>query len=196
MSRTRALAGVLATLTFAVSACGGDPDAPEAAPSPADPPSSGSPSASATPSTSPTATVAPASGRLVETSRFSFRAPRGFTYREVSGEFLGSLSDLVADDHIYFGVTEDYPETSLGEQAQEYVEGRSFDRAPRQVADAELDGREVFHLSGPVSDRNHLEVYGRSEDGVAVDVTFDIHSEAQRREEIIASVLATWRWED
>jgi hypothetical protein len=144
--------------------------------------------------TEPTSTVKPASGFKVDTSRFSFRAPKGFENHPISGELIGSVVDLLPDDSIYFSIFEDYHDLTLDEMAKAYLDASSYQILPKEVAHTEIDGRPVFHLSGPISDRSYADAYGLVIDGTGVNITFEVHSNAARRKEIIESTLATFRW--
>lgn len=184
--RTAAAATVL---LLGLAACG-EPDVPDPDPTPTAPTTS----TSTTSDPTPTSTVVPATGVEISTSRFSFRAPEGFEKRSISGELIGSVADLLPDDTIYFSVLEDYRDATLDEMAQTYLDSSSAEILPKKQPDTEIDGRPVFHLSGPVSDRAHDDVYGLITDGAGVIITFDIHSPAARRKEIIESTLATFTW--
>ena len=187
------VAVVASLLLLAPTACGGsdDPDGdPGASTSPASPTTPASP----TDDPSPTSTVAPATGIKVDTSRFSFRAPEGFENRPISGELIGSVVDLIPDDTIFFSIYEDYRISTLGEMAQAYLNATSYEILPKRMPDTVIDGRPVFHLSGPVNDRSHADAYGLMVDGAGVNITFDLHSDPARRQEIIESTLATLRW--
>jgi hypothetical protein len=181
-----------AALVLGLAACGGS--SPEADPTLASAASSGS---TGTPSDEPpptTSSVAPATGVRVDTSRFSFRAPEGFENRSISGELIGSVVDLAPDDSIFFSIFEDYRPATLDELAQAYLDSSSYQKLPKRMPDTEIDGMPVFHLSGPVSDRSYADAYGLVIDGAGVNITFEVHSDATRRQEIIDSTLQTLRW--
>lgn len=185
---------VVSLLVLGLAACGGSDDDPDADPGPSTSPASPATSAAPTDDPTPTSTVAPATGIRVDTSRFSFRAPEGFENRPISGELIGSVVDLLPDDTIFFSIFEDYRVSTLGEMAQAYLDATSYEILPKRRPDTVIDGRPVFHLSGPVSDRSHADAYGLMVDGAGVNITFDLHSDPARRKEIIESTLATLRW--
>lgn len=189
----RLSAGAVSTvLVIALAGCNNssssaDPDPGESSAS------SPTEASSESPTESPEPTVAPADGELIETRYFSVRAPKGFVYEKLT--YLTSMIYRArSDDAVTFSVFSDSPESSLDRQAHNLLKARGYVILPKQVEDTVIDGRPVWHATGPIDDYHVADLYGLWINGASVAVTFDTLSTNKRRTELIESILATWTW--
>lgn len=178
-------------LVIALAGC--NDSSPSADPDP-DESSTSSPtqSSSESPTESPESTVAPADGELIETRYFSVRAPKGFVYRKVM-DGLSMTYRAWSDDAVYFAVISDSTE-SLDEEAHDTLNASSYLILPKRVEDTVIDGRPVWHATGPIDDSHVADLYGLWINGASVAVTFETLSKGKKRTKLIESMLATWTW--
>lgn len=177
-ARARAGAAVLGvTLALGATACSGedDPSEPDA-------------TAQATETAEP--------GPEVEAETASFQAPSGFELGEPSKKSpaviaTGPAGALVSLVEIEF--PGEAPE--LDRQQEIVLEGlgRKF-TAEEQL---EVDGIEMWHVSGKESQGNYADVYGAVVDGTAVRLTIrlaDAEYDEAERAAVNEQVLASWSW--
>lgn len=178
----RAAAAILATgLLIGASACSSDDEPDE-------------PTASVTPDT-PAGTPAGTPGPRVEADSATFEAPGGFDLGEATGEGAtiatgpsGALVSLVEVDF-----PGEAPETERqAEIALDGLGGKFEMEEP-----VEVDGIEMWHLSGKESKGGFVDVYGAVVDGTAVRLTLRLGNEeydVEERAAVNEQVLASWTW--
>jgi hypothetical protein len=179
-----------AALVLALSACGGG-DAPEPAPEP-----EASSSAPSTPGTrtgtGTAAEVEPASGLLIEEKPYRVRMPDGWRRSPRMSTFLEGAYDGL--ERITVSHLPSVGSPTPGALARARIEGS--DPRLRRVEDAEVGGLPAIHLVGEDASE-HSDQFALVHLGEAVDIEFSLTPGAgheDHREEIIASVLASWEW--
>lgn len=179
-SGSRVGASVLALgLLLGASACSGDDD------------SSSEPEGSAA-----SASTAAEPGPAVEADTATFEAPSGFVVAEGSGKSdavlaTGPGGNLVSVVELDFAG--DPP--SLERQAEITLIGLG-DKFEAQDP-VEVDGVEMYHLSGKESKGRFADVYGAVVDGTAVRLTLRLASDeydADERAAVNQQLLDSWTW--
>jgi len=179
---SRVGASVLALgLLLGASACSGDDDS-----------SSSEPEGSAA-----SASTAAEPGPAVEADTATFEAPSGFVVAEGSGKSdavlaTGPGGNLVSVVELDFAG--DPP--SLERQAEITLMGLG-DKFEAQDP-VEVDGVEMYHLSGKESKGRFADVYGAVVDGTAVRLTLRLASDeydADQRAAVNQQLLDSWTWD-
>ncbi len=177
---TRARLGATAlgvTLALGVTACSGEdePDTPDA-----------------TAQTSETAEPGPE----VEAETASFAAPSGFELGKASKKSpaviaTGPSGALVSLVEIEF--PGDAPE--IDRQQEIVLDGLGEKFSAEEVV--EVDGIEMWHVSGKESKGNYADIYGAVVDGTSVRLTIRLSDEEYddaERAAVNEQVLASWSW--
>lgn len=187
---------VLGAALASTAACSGGDDAPGATPAPAGPTSS-SGAATGTPTGAPSAPstpeVEPASGPDLSQTRLTVRAPQGWELTREGDPFTGQATDGLSS--IIVTEIEDFGDgtLSLREQARIALESSAYLQTPSIVDPVEIDGRQWFHISGPMDKVRTIDSFGMSEDGTSYTVSITItrsDSEAERQA-VVDAVLAS-----
>ena len=188
------LSGGALSAVLVIGLAGCNDSSPAADPDPGES-SASSPTESPSGSTAPPEpTVAPADGELIENDYFSVRAPKGFVYKSL-GILTSTIYRASSDDGVYFSVLPYYPtETSLDELADNVLSTSGYEITPKRIEDSVIDGRPVWHATGPIDDRDVADLYGLWINGASVYVTFETLSTGKERTKLIESMLATWTW--
>ncbi len=201
MRHLAASTAVLVVIALAGACSAGDD--PGTGPAPTSAPTSGSPSETGPGSPGPTATggtgVAPATGPVLRMPHSSVRIPSGWrtesqlvpTQRDASDQDTVSIMKL--GEINAFGRT--FGADAAAETALRVIK-RIYPLQPKRLPNVEVDGTEMYHLSGRIQPLNWLEEYGAVVDDRIVTLTFQFSPEvsAGERREIADSVLATFRW--
>lgn len=184
---TLALSAVLGVALLA--GCGGDKEPTDDPTSATSPSPSDSPSGEPTGETSPA--VEPASGTTIRGDQFSVNIPKGW---QADPEQIGVTYTYDPDSTatIVTGVTE-VGQKSLDEAAALFLSSTSREGV-RRVADATLGGEAAFHLAAETTSEYTFEAYGLWRNNQLVTLEFDLTGTEAERADLIASVLATWRW--
>lgn len=200
-STARTMRAVVASTVAAllVAGCGGgEPDGPRtptAAPASAGDttPSEGS-GETGTPTPDETSTVPPASGARLELDLVAATAPEGWR-----------KDDPVADVSVTAGYrgfnfltlaefTDPYAgQAGFRKVSQEVIVSSGWLQEPKLLPPTELDGVDVYHLSGRVSSAAFLEEFGALMDGkvVVVRLLLGDGQSAPERQRIVDAVLQT-----
>lgn len=181
------------------TACNGSDD-PGATPSePASSPT-GAPSTEPTETTTETTTpsIAPATGPVLEMPRASVRVPEGW---EIQDQLVSAQAEAFDDDTaslITVAETEDFSggQLTTEQMVDIWYQTSPYDLRPKEQPATELDGVEVYHLAGKTDRLSYLEEFGADRGGRVVALIFELSTELspQEREEIVDSVVATFRW--
>ena len=177
------------------TACSGSDD-PGAAPSPAVT-SSATKSASADPTESATTSVEVATGPMLDMPLSSVRIPDDW---RVMDPLVSTQQDAADDDTastISLGEIDAFGGTpSADELARNALKTNPYPLDPEVRPAVELDGVEFYHLAGKVQKLDHLEDFGAVVDDMIVNLTFHFSPEISpaERQEIVDSVVATFRW--
>ena len=194
MSRTTIAAVPLLLSALLLAGCGGDEE-PDADPTTASPTMSESPDTPTSDAPSGDASedsVEPASGETVESKQFSYRLPKGWEQQE---EVMGSTFAYDPDntDAIELTVVDTPQSSTLDEAARTSLKVQVRDGLER-VEDTELGGVPAFHIVGPERNERAYEQFGLWLGGQFIAIGFEIRGDEAFRQELIASVLATWTW--
>jgi hypothetical protein len=155
---------------------------------------SDTPSESASNSTS-TPDVKPATGKLVETSYFTVRVPRGFKVVVTAEDFSIYASDAGGDTEIAFGIASNSGNTfTLRQLAGQTMRSQPWSIPPRIAPETTLAGEPAFHLTGPVGNGKVTETYGGSYQGMGIVMVVDSFLRPAKVQDLAGSVLATWQW--
>ena len=187
-------AGVL-TLALAggLGACGGgdSADAPTPTPSsgPASEGSSSEPTGSPSPS-DPFAGVRPADGPKVVQGPVAIHVPHGY---EVDKSFVHIINcnDIMAGDQLTFSSLSSFAGSSLDGAVRSVLHSTSYGKKPERRRDVTIDGARFFHLSGRQDSEFYVEIYGAMIEDHLVELTFQMHTPAPKRDRIVRSVLAS-----
>jgi hypothetical protein len=190
--RIRASVGSLALLA-ALAGCTSDDSPPDTTPPSTPSTSTGDPTTSPT----PTPSVAPATGPRLDTTDASVRAPEGWLKKHGALSFSIFAADpksgsSVGIEDLHTGETT----TTLDQMAQTVIDGTSYGHKPKRLPNTTLDGIEVYHLAGRIDDLQYLVEYGAIYHNSAVYFSFVLTKTIpnDERQEIVDSVLATFRW--
>ncbi|MCW2792208.1 MAG: hypothetical protein JWO76_1306 [Nocardioides sp.] len=193
-ARTRlVLTSLLVTSALLLAACGGSDD-PKVDPTPSTSPTSPSASASDDPTESASPSVEPATGKLVDTSRFTVRVPEKWVVIVAVKDFSITASDLETGDSISFGLVDLTTPTGLDVLADRTQRTGPWVDPPARAPDSTLAGMGAYHLVGPVGKGERVDVLGTVRAGKDVVVIFDVYGPQSRLDKLKASVLATWKW--
>lgn len=192
----RSTTAALALSGLLLAGCGDDGAAPEdPGPSPA-PGSASTGSADAGPTGPTGASVPPADGVRLELPAISVHAVAGW---EVDAMQTDSSVSATSTDQLGNSVSlSQVPDPADGRLGLRRAAELSIDAAlwlqrPRILEPVELDGVEVYHVSGRVSTAQLVEEFGATVDGQGVSVQILLHDQvpAKERREIVRSILAT-----
>lgn len=173
LAQTRAAAALLATgLLLGTTACSGDDELDE-----------------------PTASASATPGPQVEAESATFEAPSGFELGEETDNgatiATGPSGALVSLVEVEFpGEAPD-----IERQAEIALDGLG-DKFELQEP-VEVDGIEMWHLSGKESKGGFADVYGAVKDGTAVRLTLRLGNDeydAEERAAVNQQVLESWTW--
>jgi hypothetical protein len=189
----RTYAVALAAAATLLAGCGDGGDRPDADSSPT---ASTSPGASA--SQSPT--VEPATGKLLQNSHFTTRAPAG--WRVKSGMTTSVVSTVYAGDEEKDGTVSafmsiaDGPallDESLDKLARAKVRS-DFVQKPA-VDTLEVDGVEMYRVAGNVDGSTYAIAIGTIDDEKLVELRLESSVRSlEELQEVLDSVLAAWKW--
>lgn len=176
-------AAVAVVLVAGLSGCGSD-DGADPAPAPTStssssttssaPPSSSTPS---TPTTPSTPAVEPATGREVRIGDLSMRIPEGWRYNDGGiNPFIRGGSSGGGSQFAQIGSSPDLSggNSTLDSLVQNLIQSSYPDRAPKRLADREIDGVLFARLKGPIDDRYEVEHYIALYQGNTVEIEFDL----------------------
>ncbi len=188
----------LCTLTLAgllLTGCG-DKDAEAATDeTPSSPSESPRASDTASSGTASSDAVEPATGKSVETTWYSVRAPRGWQVRVLARNFSIVAQDLHSSAYIAFGITDTYGyHDTLTQLAKANLRTSAWPAKPDLVEETTVAGEPAYHLVGPSGDGFDLDVFGVLHDRQHVSAEFALHGSPQKRQAIVESVLAGWQW--
>ena len=196
MRRTTQLTTVtVALITLALGGCSDDgPDDPTPAPPTS---ATASPSDSASPSESAEPFVTPASGPLLDTGSATINLPEGWKddRNGLPSTFSGSPEKGSVMRHITIfdlqSVPPESPVDQLARNALTELPGAKLTRQP----DVELDGEPAYHVSGTAPVRGDYDEVGTDANGRSIEIGFSLNGySAAERQEIIDSVIASFRW--
>jgi hypothetical protein len=159
-----------------------------------DPTPSVDPTATGDPTASSGSTVAPATGEPLELSNVSVHAPKGFDADPPDGSNLRFAFERGGIQSIALANTDSTNEAlSLRNQARISITNNVYPRKPSVLGPVEVDGVEMYHYAGPVSDNEYVDEYGAIYDGSQISINFLLSATAAEAEhrELIDSVLAT-----
>jgi hypothetical protein len=191
-----AVPALLAVLLAAGTACGGSDD-PGATPSASASPTESSQSTSPDPSESATSSVEAASGPVLDMPLSSVRIPDGW---RVMDPLVSTQQDGADDDTastISLGEIDAFGgNPSPDELARNVLKTNPFPMDPEVQPTVEIGGVEFYHLAGKVQKLDYLEDFGAVVDDMIVNLTFHFSPEVSpaERQEIVDSVVATFRW--
>ncbi|MCW2792210.1 MAG: hypothetical protein JWO76_1308 [Nocardioides sp.] len=180
------LTSLLVTSAILLAACGGNDD-PRSDPSP-------STSTSTDPSESTSPSVKPATGKLVDTSRFTVRVPEKWVVIVAAKDFSITASGLETGDSISFGLIDLTTPTGLDVLAKRTQRLGPWVKPPARAPDSTLAGADAYHLVGPVGKGERVDAFGTVRSGKHVEVIFDVYGPQSRLDKLKASVIATWQW--
>jgi len=191
---------VLLIALTTLAGCGGSADDPGTAASPSSPSSPSSPASSpgAPTSGSPSGATAPATGIALSMPNSTVRAPADWTHAkdltryEDGADSPDNLAYVMLGEIDAFG-----SDASAAELADNRLSANVYERAPKKLPVAELDGTPAYHLAGPVSATQYIEEYGAIVRDRIVTLTFSFNDKVTRaeRDEVVASVLPTFAWQ-
>lgn len=192
-----AVPALLVSVLALGTACNGSDD-PGATPSEPTSTATEAPSTEPTATESETASVAPATGPELEMPRASVRVPEGW---EIQDQLVSAQTEAFDDDTaslITVSETEDFSggQLTLEQMVDIWFQTSPYDMRPKALPATELDGVEVYHLAGKTDRLSYLEEFGADRGDRIVALTFELSTELspQEREEIVDSVVATFRW--
>ena len=199
-ARTRAVAAALLTLTLgACSDARPQPEGPaETVPTPSTAPSSAASSTTANPSEAPSAAeptpdVAPATGEVIKVKNLRVNAPKGWFVSDPLGmQHAASPPELGTILTVFR-----FPNSELFTIDELADDERRFELGPgaKRLDDLELDGQQVYHLTGQLNPGEHTERFGTIVDDERVSIEFGFANGEPKavRERLMRSVLATAR---
>ncbi len=196
-TRNLAAAASLGLVLAIGAACDGSEDpGPDPSPSATGTPGSGSPTPSDEPSAEPSAEAA--TGPLLKMPEAQVRAPEGWVKADGMVPTISRATPPEGISAIRLGSIDAFGATpSLDELAQNTIMASLAETKPKKQPNVEIDGKEVYHLSGPTDERNYLDQYGVVYKDRIVTLEIDLDtkyvSEAERAE-IVESVLASFTW--
>jgi hypothetical protein len=196
-SRDRAstAAGLVALLlggTLALGGCGGSSDQADAHPTP-----SGSATApggsSSSPSTSPSSGtgVEPAAGKVVDTSWFTARVPKGYDVVVSGKDFSISAGGPDADLHFsMIGMNgRQLSLSQLARQARGSLPGLGHARLGHTTL-----GGEPAYLLAASKPFDNVSVVGLERDDTMIHLEVDSYGTLAAHRKLLDSILATWQW--
>lgn len=195
MRRTKIAAGVLAAATLLLAAgCGGSDGSSDGSGAPTDPATSASTSTSSSPSTS-APTVAAATGPLLDMPRASLHAPDTWRLRKKLVTFSVSAGDPQSVSLVQLGDLDATNDASLAVQAHNATRGYAG-TPPKVLAPVTIDGVPCYHVAGQTTKLSYVEAFGAiHNDGmVSVQMTFSSEIKPAERQQLIDSMLASWKW--
>jgi hypothetical protein len=137
--------------------------------------------------------VEPAAGDPMELSNVSVRAPAGFDVDPPDMSYLRFAFERGGVQSIALANTPAINELPLRKQAVISIRSHVYTTQPTIEAPVEVDGVEMYHYAGQVSDSEYAEEYGAIYDGSQISINFLLSTtmpEAERRE-LVDSVMAT-----
>jgi hypothetical protein len=191
--RARRAPIALAATALLLSGCGGPDDTASGEPGATDAPSPTS--TSSTDGDTTTEGDEPASGRPIETTYFTARAPRGFDVDVEDPDFSAYASDRSGRTEIDVTMVPTYGnDFTLRQLARQVVRTQTWSRSPRLADETTLGGEPAYHLTGPVGGGRHTETYGVAHQDTHVVVIVESSGSAEDLRTTAQSVLATWQW--
>lgn len=142
----------------------------------------------------PSATTEP--GPEIEGDRASFVAPAGFDLRDPSEDSPAVVATGPAGSVISLIEVPLAGEPPLLERQQEIVLDGLGEKFTAEEP-VEVDGVEMWHVSGKESKGNYADVYGAVVDGTSVRLTIrlsDAEYDDAERDAVNEQVLASWSW--
>ncbi len=176
-----------------VQGCNGSDD-PGTSTSPDSPTTSVS--ESGPPSTSPTPADV-ATGLRLTMPNSTLRAPEDWTQAtdltryEDAADSPDGLSYVVLGEINAFG-----SQASADELAKNRIKANLYPKAPKVLPVTDLDGTAAYHVAGFVTSQQYIEEFGTIVRDRIVTVTFSFNNKVPKseRDEVVASVLPTFRW--
>lgn len=156
---------------------------------------SGEASSAPSPEQPSTPEVEPATGPDLTQTNLTVRAPQGWTLKKEGDPFSGQATDGLSA--IFVTEIEDFGDglLDLRTQAQIALDSGPYLQKPKILDPVEIDGRQWYHLSGPMDRVRHVDAYGTSEDGVSYSVDISLNralfTTAPQRRALVDSVLAS-----
>jgi hypothetical protein len=155
---------------------------------------SDTPTGSTSTSTS-TPAVEPATGKLVETSYFTVRVPRGFEVDVTAEDFSIYTYDPAGGAEIAFTlVPTNGNDFSLHQLAHQLLRNQPWTREPKLAADTTVAGEPAYHLTGPVGNGLRTDAFGVAHDDMHVMVDVETDRSPEKQQQMVDAVLATWQW--
>lgn len=199
-SRDRSPAVGLATLalvaTTALTSCGGGDSKADASSEPTTSDSvsvspSTSPSGSPSPSASSSSAVAPATGKQIDTSYFTVRAPKHYQVHVQGKDFSYAISGA-AD--IGIGIIAESGDTPTLDQLARRIRSQvdSLKKAPLGRTTT-IDGEPAYLLVASEPYHTSSEV-GLYRDSHFIHLTIDSYDGRAHNLKLLRSMLATWQW--
>ena len=181
--RSRTGAATLALgLLLGASACSGDDD---------------SSSSKADSGTSAEATATAAPGPEVEAQTATFSAPEGFVVADTSKKTDAVLATGPGGDLVSL-VELDFPADPPSLERQAEITLMGLGKKFEVQEPVEVDGVEMYHLSGKEAKGRFADVYGAVVDGTAIRLTVRLSGEeydAEQRTAVNQQVLDSWSWD-
>jgi hypothetical protein len=186
------LAALAAVMALGLTGCTGSGDDPAEA----DPGASGSPSSTSSENRESEGAVDPATGDRLEQPSATMNAPDGFVHLPDLMDFQDSAAPRGNTSVVNLSEDPGWRDATLDEAATTSRRTKSF-TPPRRMPDVELGGEPAYHLSGKVNSFNAFDEYGAVRGSRLVTVSFELETSIPkaRREQMIASALATFAWQ-
>jgi hypothetical protein len=184
----------LTCLVAALALLAGCSDSGDRASGDPGPTASGTPTESTSTSTS-TPDVEPASGKLVETSYFTVRVPRGFKVDVTAEDFSIYASNTGGETEIALGLAPtNGNDFSLDQLAHQTMRSQPWSTTPRIAPETTVAGEPAYHLTGPVGNGTRTETYGVGYRDMGIVIVIDSYLTPAKLQDLADSVLATWQW--
>lgn len=186
------LVALLLTGTLALGGCAGSSDQADARPGPSGSASAPGDSSSSSPSTSPSDNgVEPATGKVVDTSWFTARVPKGYDVVVSGKDFSISAGGPDADLHFsMIGMNGRQLSLSrLARQVRGSLPGLSHARLGRTTL-----GGEPAYLLTASKPFDNVSVVGLERDDTMIHLEVDSYGSKAAHQKLLDSILATWQW--
>lgn len=142
-----------------------------------------------------TGDVEAATGRPLDTTYFTARAPRGFDVDVEDPDFSAYATDRSGDTEIDVTMVPVHGnDFSLRQLAHQVLQTQTWSRSPRIADETTLGGEPAYHLTGAVGGGRCTETFGAAYRDMHVVMVLESSGPAGRLRSTAESVLATWQW--
>jgi hypothetical protein len=180
-------------VALSASACGGSDD-----PGPQEPRASTAPATTSTTPSAPSSSAAPAAtGPTLSLAHASVRIPDGWSKLDNSLYDQRDAGDDDSSSLISLGEIDAFGgQTDPDELGRSVIRTNPYPRDPQLLPVVVVDGVEMYHLAGKIHKNAYLEDFGAVVDDtiVSLSFTFSLEISPAERQQVVDSVLASYRW--